>query len=215
MKPLNHVERRVRMVLSVFAEHGPMTSATLAQHLGLPSAETPLEGRKLRHILGDIGLSDWITRTGHKVRQRNRVLPIFQLTPDGREHLARLSSRLPATQVSQHKLNGLANVLKQARPVMRTPAEFTAPVSRTVPAPEKPTPLPPYPIVGHAPQREQRLPLADKLSCLESSAAQRNSQDLKLMVAVLIELHQKLERFERYLAAVHASTQEVLPKEAS
>lgn len=216
MKPLNHVERRVQMVLAAFAEHGPMTSAVLARHLGLPSAEAPLEGRKLRHILGDIGLEDWITRTGHKSRVQGKTLPVFQLTHDGRLRLEELQQRQQVLAARPGRpVSGLAALLKQARPVAKPGGGFFQPPSRVVPAPERQAAPPPYPIIGHAPQGESRLTLADKLACLESSAAQRNSQDLKLMVAVIIELHERLQRYERFFATLHASTQEVLPKEAS
>lgn len=215
MKPLSHVERRVQMVLAAFAEQGPMTSAILARHLGLPSAEAPLEGRKLRHILGDLGLEDWIVRTGHKSRVQGKTLPLFELTPDGQLRLLELTQRLSGVSRSTRPVSGLAALLKQARPVARPGGGFFQPPSRVVPAPERQAAPPPYPIIGHAPQGESRLTLADKLACLESSAAQRNSQDLKLMVAVIIELNERLQRYERWFATLHASTQEVLPKEAS
>lgn len=215
MKTLSHVERRVRAVLKLFDQHGPMTSAMLAEHLGLPSPEAPIEGRKLRHVLGDLSLSDWITRTGHRVKHGNRSLPVFQLTPDGREHLQSLFVKEKTAPVYPPRLNGLSALLKQARPVARPSqgAGYFQPVSRTVPAPEKPAALPAYPVLGRLPNQEVRLPIADKLSCLESSAAQRNSQDLKFIVSVLVELAQKVEKFERWLNTVQLSAQEVLPKE--
>jgi hypothetical protein len=192
-----------------------MTSAMLAGHLGVPSAEAPLEGRKLRHILGDLALSDWIARTGQTVKHRRSSLPVFQLTSDGQAHLQSLQTRFQAAQARPARSSGLSTLLQQARPVARPNPAFFQPVSRVVPAPEKSAPVPPYPIVGHAPQADRPLPLADKLACLQHSASQRNSQDLKLITEVLLELHARLQRFERWLGAVHAHTQEVLPKEAS
>lgn len=86
MSQLTNIQRRHLAVLNALYFEGPLTSAGLARVLGLESAEVLFYGRRLSHILGDMGQKQagLIERTGEKSRLgRGKLLPEFQLTQAG------------------------------------------------------------------------------------------------------------------------------------
>lgn len=86
MSQPTNIQRRQLAVLNALYYEGPLTSAGLARVLGLESAEVLFYGRRLSHILGDMGQKQagLIERTGEKSRLgRGKLLPEFQPTLAG------------------------------------------------------------------------------------------------------------------------------------
>lgn len=88
MSALTRVQYRTKRILEQFEIHGTLTSVTLAEALGLDSPESMVDGRKLRHAIGDLAHEGWLTRTEHKSRASGRRLPLFAMTTDGADQLA-------------------------------------------------------------------------------------------------------------------------------
>ena len=89
---LTRVQVRTKRVLEQFEVHGTLTSFTLSKSLGLAGPEDKLEGRKLRHAIGDVALLGFIARTEHKSKAHGRSLPLFAITSDGRDELVYLEA---------------------------------------------------------------------------------------------------------------------------
>jgi hypothetical protein len=84
---------RTRLVLEAYDYHGTLTSAALATHLGLTSLNDFFHSRRIKHIIGDLVFEGLLVRTGANSRANGRALALFQMTREGWDQLAELTSR--------------------------------------------------------------------------------------------------------------------------
>jgi hypothetical protein len=83
VKASDRVKLRTEVIVNALRELGPLSTAELADALGLPGPDTHYYGRKLRHIVGDMTERGITERAGTYAKYGNRNLEQFKLVDPG------------------------------------------------------------------------------------------------------------------------------------
>ncbi len=83
MKASDRVKLRTEVIVKALRFHGSLSTAELADALGLPGPDTHYYGRKLRHIVGDMTERGLTERAGTYAKYGNRNLEQFRLVDAG------------------------------------------------------------------------------------------------------------------------------------
>lgn len=230
MRTSDRVRTRTEAVVKVLQEHGPMSTAELAEVLGLPGPDTQYFGRKLRYIVADMTDRGITERAGTYFKYGSRSLEQFKLVEAATAEPEELDE-IPPPEAPVVEIAAGPHVVESVKPIGASTtspglalegrkvgaAAGTVPVatSRIVPwdLPAASSPKPRvYP--STAKLGSDRLSSRDKLSAINASGAPEKSMALRMILAVVEEILDRVDGLEDFRDRVREAASAVQERTA-
>jgi DNA-binding CsgD family transcriptional regulator len=153
-------ELRTKAIVELFKNHGDLSSAQIAQLLGLQSTSVYYHGRKLQHIIGDLSYDGIICRTSETRSSGKRHLPVFSLNQEKKVSNSLQFNEKKTNDYSKNTLHKSKNLLNNCFGSLGEGRKFGAAENKPISEPVTrivPKQVPGYPLIGKQASASERI----------------------------------------------------------